>query len=116
CGHAVRSPQRAFVNCRPCHCVSGRWFIAPVLAVLERDMQIVDSGRRTNGTRSAAELAEYDASRPFVLDILRRDVLALGGRILLRCRQGQPKLVSLERVTTRSMAIVPHPAAWLQPF
>src|SRR4051794_36747431 len=66
CRHAAaQGQQRAFVNCRPCDCVSGRWFIAPVLAVPERDMQIVDPGRRTYGTRGAAELAEYDASRPF---------------------------------------------------
>src|SRR4029077_16122857 len=125
--------QFPFVHRYPRDRVAGRWLVAPALTALEADGEKVHAGRgpgaaprlappagsaarRPGAPRGVAQPTEKHACRPILLDLRRRYVLALGGRVLLRLRQCDPQLIELQGAGPRNSAVMPNTAAGFHPL
>src|SRR5260221_812866 len=109
-------PQGAFFDRQPCDRVSVGRRVAPALPVFQADVQIVDARGGTNWADGAAVTSEDHARRALRLHIVRGDVLAFRGTILLGGRQRHPKLEGAQRLAGQGPAVMPHAVSGPHPF
>src|SRR5262245_28868402 len=71
--------QATLVDSKPGNAVSRRRHVAPTLAILEPNVEVVDPRRCTDDAARASILPEHDARRSFAWHMLGSHILALGG-------------------------------------
>src|SRR5438034_8197837 len=76
--HALRRSELSLVHGDPRDRVIARRLVAPFLAFLQRDLEVVDRRRRGDLARGFAVAAEDDARRPGPLEVSRAEILRLG--------------------------------------
>src|SRR5438034_4409973 len=93
-----------------------RRIVAPLLALLERNVQIVHRRRRGHLTRGFTEAAKDDARRTVRLETLAPEVLCFGFYAFHLRRKSDPQLIALDARGPHRASGVPYAAACAHPF
>src|SRR5438093_9476016 len=93
-----------------------RSIVAPLLALRERDIQIVHRRRRGHLARGFTEAAEDDARRTVRLEMLAPEIACFGCDVLHLGRQSNPELIALDARGPHRASGVPYAAPCTHPF
>src|SRR5712691_820393 len=93
-----------------------RRIVAPLLALLERNVQVVDGRRRGDLARGFTEAAKDDARRTVRLEMLAPEIACFGCDVLHLRRQSDPELKALGARATRNTSGMPNATACAHPF
>src|SRR6266480_716348 len=107
----LRRCQLSSMHGDPGDRVIVRRIIAPLLALRERDIQIVHRRRRGHLTRGFTEAAEDDARRYMRLEMLAPEIACFGCDVLHLRRQSDPELIALDGRGSHRASGVPYAAA-----
>src|SRR6266853_3906631 len=100
----------------PSNGVLVRRIVAPFLAFLQRDIQIVHRRRRGHLARGFTEAAKDDARRTVRLEMLAPEIACFGCDVLHFRRQGDPELKALGARASSDPSGMPDAAACAHPF
>src|SRR2546427_7421231 len=100
----------------PSNGVLVRRIVAPFLAFLQRDIQIVHRRRRGHLARGFTEAAEDDARRTVRLEMLAPEIACFGCDVLHLRRQSDPELKALGARASRNTSGMPDATACAHPF
>src|SRR5437667_5640799 len=114
--HDLRRRQLSSMHGDPGNRVLFRRTIAPLLALRERNVQIVHRRRRGHLTRGFTEAAEDDARRTVRLEMLAPEIACFGCDVLHLRRQSDPELKALGARASRNTSGVPDATACAHPF
>src|SRR6266581_4656726 len=114
--HDLRRCQLSSMHCDPGNPVIVRRFVAPFLALRERDIQIVHRRRRGHLTRGFTEAAEDDARRAVRPEALAPEVLCFGFYAFHLRRKSDPQLIALDAHGAHRASGMPYTAACAHPF
>src|SRR2546430_7953750 len=114
--HDLRRCQLSPMHRDPGDRVIVRRIVAPLLAFLQRDIQIVHHRRRGHLARGFAVAAEDDARRAVRPEALAPEVLCFGFYAFHLRRQGDPQLIALDARGSHRASGVPYTAARAHPF
>src|SRR5437870_1893204 len=114
--HDLGRRQLSPMHGDPGHRVRVRRIIAPLLALLQRDIQIVHRRRRGHLTRGFTEAAEDDARRTVRLEMLAPEIACFGCDVLHLRRQSDPELKALGARASRNTSGMPNATACAHPF
>src|SRR5882762_3881679 len=112
----LRRRQLSPMHCDPGDCVLFRRLVAPLLAFLQRDIQIAHRPRRGHLARGFTEAAEDDARRTVRLEMLAPEVACFGCDVLHLRRQSNPELIALDARGPHRASGVPYAAPCTHPF
>src|SRR5437773_2225937 len=93
-----------------------RRIVAPLLALLERNVQIVHRRRRGHLARGFTEAAKDDARRTVRLETLAPEVLCFGFYAFHLRRKSDPQLIALDAHGPHRASGMPYAAACAHPF
>src|SRR6266571_6718627 len=114
--HDLRRCELSPMHGDPGDRVIVRRIIAPLLALLQRDIQIVHRRRRGHPTRGFAVAAEDDARRTVRLETLAPEVLCFGFYAFHLRRKSDPQLIALDAHGPHRAPGMPYAAACAHPF
>src|SRR3989442_8183253 len=114
--HDLRRRQLSPMHGDPGHRVLVRRLVAPLLALRERDIQIVHRRRRGDLARGFAEAAEDDARRTVRPEALAPEVLCFGFYAFYLRRKSDPWLIALDAHGPHRASGMPYTAACAHPF
>src|SRR6266571_7350841 len=114
--HDLRRCQLSPMHGDPGDRVIVRRIVAPLLALLQRDIQIVHRRRRGHPTRGFAVAAEDDARRTVRLETLAPEVLCFGFYAFHLRRKSDPQLIALDAHGPHRAPGMPYAAACAHPF
>src|SRR5882672_9314640 len=114
--HDLRRRQLSPMHGDPGHRVRVRRIVAPLLALLQRDIQIVHRRRRGHLARGFTEAAEDDARWTVRLEMLAPEIACFGCDVLHLRRQSDPELKALGARASRNASGMPDAAACAHPF
>src|SRR5437773_4939242 len=116
CLHDLRRGELALVHGDPGDCVLFRRFVAPFLALLQRDIQIVHRRRRGHLARGFTEATKDDSRRTLRLEMLAPEIACFGCDVLHLRRQSDPELIALDARGPHRASGVPYAAPCTHPF
>src|SRR6266704_834886 len=114
--HDLRRRQLSPMHGDPGHRVRVRRIVAPLLALRERDIQIVHRRRRGDLARGFTEAAKDDARRTVRLEMLAPEIACFGCDVLHLRRQSDPELKALDARGPHRASGMPYAAACAHPF
>src|SRR5438445_9443035 len=114
--HDLRRCQLSPMHRDPGDRVIVRWVVAPFLALLQRDIQIVHRRRRGQLARGFTEAAEDDARRTVRLEMLAPEIACFGCDVFHLRRQSDPELKALGARASRNTSGMPDATACAHPF
>src|SRR6267378_214557 len=114
--HDLRRCQLSPMHCDPGDCVLFRGLVAPLLAFLQRDIQVVHRRRRRHLARGFTEAAEDDARRTVRLEMLAPEIACFGCYVLHLRRQSDPELIALDARSPHRASGVPYAPCCTHPF
>src|SRR5216117_580227 len=114
--HDLRRCQLSSMHCDPGDFVLFRGLVAPLLAFLQRDIQIVHRPRRGHLARGFTEAAEDDARRTVRLEMPAPEIACFGCDVLHLRRQSDPQLIALDGRGSHRASGVPYAAPCTHPF
>src|SRR6267378_1799296 len=100
----------------PGHRVIVRRIVAPLLALLQRNVQVVHRRRRGHLARGFTEAAEDDARRTARLEMLAPEIACFGCDVLHLRRQSDPELKAFGARASRNTSGMPDATACAHPF
>src|SRR6266853_2515021 len=100
----------------PANGVIGRRIVAPLLAFLQRDIQIVHRRWRGHLARGFTEAAKDDARRAARPEVLAAEILRLGFHAFHLRRKSDPQLIALDARGPHRASGVPYAAPCTHPF
>ena len=100
----------------PSNGVLVRRIVAPFLAFLQRDIQIVHRRRRGHLARGFTEAAKDDARRTVRLEMPAPEIACFGCDVLHLRRQSDPELKALGARASRNTSGMPNATACAHPF
>src|SRR6267143_6358647 len=112
----LRRCQLSSMHCDPGDCVLFRRLVAPLLAFLQRDIQIVHRRRRGHLARGFTEAAKDDARRTMRLEMLAPEIACFGCDVLHLRGQSNPELIALDARGSHRASGVPYAAPCTHPF
>src|SRR6266853_3355807 len=114
--HDLRRCQLSPMHRDPGDCVLVRRIVAPFLAFLQRNVQVVDGRRRGDLARGFAVAAEDDARRAVRPEALAPEVLCFGFYAFHLRRKSDPQLIALDGRVSHRASGMPYAAACAHPF
>src|SRR5712691_11721944 len=114
--HDLGRCQLSSMHGDPGNGVLVRRLVAPLLALRERDVQIVHRRRRGHRTRGFTEAAKDDARRTVRLEMLAPEIACFGCDVLHLRRQSDPELKALGARASRNTSGMPNATACAHPF
>src|SRR5712691_8639081 len=114
--HDLRRRQLSPMHGDPGHRVRVRRIVAPLLALRERDIQIVHRRRCGHLARGFTEAAKDDARGTVRLEMLAPEIACFGCDVLHLRRQSDPELKALGARASRNTSSMPDAAACAHPF
>src|SRR5712692_7955880 len=114
--HDLRRRQLSSMHGDPGNRVRVRRIVAPLLALLQRDIQIVHRRRRGHLARGFTEAAKDDARRTVRPEALAPEVLCFGFYAFHLRRKSDPQLIALDAHGPHRASGMPYTAACAHPF
>src|SRR5712692_6484320 len=114
--HDLRRCQLSSMHGDPGDRVIVRRIVAPLLAFLKRNVQVVDGRRRGDLARGFAVAAEDDARRAVRPEALAPEVLCFGFYAFHLRRKSDPQLIALDAHGPHRASGMPYTAACAHPF
>src|SRR5713101_2832488 len=114
--HDFRRRQLSPMHGDPGHRVRVRRIVAPLLALRERNIQIVHRRRCWHLARGFTEAAKDDARGTVRLEMLAPEIACFGCDVLHLRRQGDPELKALGARASPNTSGMPNATACAHPF